>query len=145
MTDIHVAAFDELPARSLYGILKLRQDVFIVEQRCAYPDMDERDGESSARHLWIESAGRVVSALRLLHDADGAHRIGRVVTAVDQRRGGLANRLMEHAIALAGPPIVLSAQAYLEGWYASFGFTVSGEGWDEDGIWHVPMRLDAVR
>jgi ElaA protein len=142
LPDIHVAPFVGLSAAALHGIAKLRQDVFIVEQQCAYPDLDGRDAEPTARHLWIESDSRVVSALRVLDDGDGVHRISRVVTAIDHRGRGLANALMAHAIDLAGPPVVLSAQEYLERWYARFGFVISGERWDDGGIWHVPMRLE---
>jgi ElaA protein len=143
LPDVHLAAFAALSPVVLYGIAKLRQDVFIVEQQCAYPDLDGRDAEPTARHLWIETDNSVVSALRLLDDGDGVHRISRVVTAADHRGRGLANALMSRAIELAGPPIVLNAQAHLEQWYAGFGFLVVGVGWDDGGIWHVPMRLMA--
>jgi ElaA protein len=142
LPDIHVAPLAALPAGVLYGIAKLRQDVFIVEQQCSYPDLDGRDSEPTARHLWIESGDRVVSALRLLDDGDGVHRISRVVTALDHRGRGLANALMTHAIELAGPPLVLGAQEYLKDWYLGFGFVVAGDRWDDGGIWHVPMRLE---
>jgi ElaA protein len=139
---IHVARFAELRPAVLYGIVKLRQEVFVIEQACAYRDMDGRDAEPDARHLWIEQDARVVSALRLLHDVDGAHRIGRVVTEASHRGRGLAGRLVERAVAIAGPPLVLSAQAQLEPWYARHGFSVCGETWLEDGITHVPMRRE---
>jgi ElaA protein len=142
--EIHTAGFTELSPEVLYGIVKLRQDIFIIEQSCAFEDMDGRDAEPDARHLWIEHDGGVVSALRLLHDNDGAHRIGRVVTAPTHRGRGLASLLVEHAIALAGPPLVLSAQEHLAEWYGRYGFVVSGERWVEDGIGHLPMRLDAL-
>jgi ElaA protein len=142
LPDIHVATFASLSPSALYGIAKLRQDVFIVEQQCAYPDLDGRDAEPTARHLWIESDGRIVSALRLLDEGDDVRRISRVVTALDHRGRGLANALMSRAIELAGPPLVLSAQEYLEHWYAGFGFVVAGDRWDDGGIWHVPMRLE---
>jgi ElaA protein len=142
LPDIHVAAFTALSPTALYGIAKLRQDVFIVEQQCAYPDLDARDIEQTARHMWIESDSRIVSALRLLDEGDGVHRISRVVTAVDHRGKGLANALMSHAIELAGRPLVLNAQEYLERWYAALGFEVCGDRWDDGGIWHVPMRLE---
>jgi ElaA protein len=142
LPDIHVAAFTALSPTALYGIAKLRQDVFIVEQQCAYPDLDARDIEPTARHMWIESDSRIVSALRLLDEGAGAQRISRVVTAPEHRRKRLANALMSRAIELAGPPLVLSAQEYLEHWYAGFGFVVAGDRWDDGGIWHVPMRLE---
>jgi ElaA protein len=142
--DVRVASFAELTPAILYGIVRLRQDIFVLEQACAYRDMDGRDAEPDTRHLWIERDGAVVSSLRLLHDSDGAYRIGRVVTDAAHRRRGFARVLVEHAIALAGPPLVLSAQEHLAPWYERFGFVVCGDRWVEDGIAHVPMRLDAV-
>ena len=141
-TEIHVARFAELTPSALHGILELRQAVFVVEQQCPYRDIDGRDAEPGARHLWIEHQGKVVSAVRLLSDADGAHRIGRVVTDAGHRGRGSAAALVERAIALAGPPIVLSAQAHLQRWYERYGFAVCGDTWVEDGIIHVPMRKD---
>jgi ElaA protein len=139
--EVQVATFEELTPHVLYSIVKLRQDVFVVEQRCAYPDLDGRDSEPEARHLWICADGRVVSALRLLRDHDGSHRIGRLVTDADHRGQGHADALMRRAIALAGPPLVLSAQAHLAPWYQRLGFTVCGVAWVEDGIRHLPMQL----
>jgi ElaA protein len=132
----------DLDPMTLYRILRLRTDVFVVEQECAYPELDGRDLEPSARQVWIEREdGDVVATLRLLLDPDGAARIGRVATAPSARGEGLAAVLMEHAIALAGAAdVVLDAQSYLYDWYARFGFQRAGEDYIEDGIPHVPMR-----
>jgi len=138
---IHVARFHELTPAILYDIMKLRQDVFVIEQDCVYDDLDGRDTEESARHLWIERHGAVVSALRLLRDSDGAHRIGRIVTRGDHRSQGLAALLVTHAMQISGRPLVLSAQSHLSPWYERFGFAVSGDSWVEANIEHVPMRL----
>jgi ElaA protein len=139
---IHVARFAELTPAVLHGILKLRQEVFVIEQGCLYRDIDGRDAETDARHLWVEHESNVVSALRLLRDSDGANRIGRVATDPGYRGQGLAGKLVEHALALAGPPFVLSAQAHLQRWYERYGFSVCGDTWVEDGITHVPMRRE---
>jgi ElaA protein len=80
-----------------------------------------------------------------MRDAKGGHRIGRVATYAGSRGRGYSSALMRHAIELAGPPIVLSAQSYLVGWYRTFGFVEHGERWIEDGIEHAPMRLDVSR
>jgi ElaA protein len=138
---VSVARWDELDARTAYDILRLRSEVFVVEQQCAFADMDGRDLEPSARHLWIALDGRVVSALRVLRDADGSHQIGRVVTVAEHRGQGLGALLMRHAVEVAGSTVWVRAQAHLAPWYATFGFDVSGDGWIEDGIPHVPMRL----
>jgi len=142
---IHAARLAELPAATLYGILRLRSAVFVVEQNCVYADMDGRDLEPSTLHLWIDDdTGSVAAALRVLDDGD-ERSIGRVATRVDQRNLGLASLLMRRAIDLTEPPIWLKAQEYLRDWYATFGFAVCGESWIEDGIPHVPMRLTTKR
>ena len=141
--EVHAARFQELSPTTLYGILRLRSDVFVVEQNCVYADMDGRDLEPTTQHLWIEDGrGSVVAAVRILDDSS-ERSIGRVATRADHRNRGLASALMRRAVELAEPPIWLKAQEYLRDWYASFGFKVSGESWIEDGIRHVPMRLDA--
>ena len=146
LPQIHTARLDELTPRALLGILALRQAVFVVEQNCVYADIDASDDDAETRHLWIEDAeGAVVSTLRLMPDAGGGHRIGRVATYAAARGRGHASVLMRRAIDLAGPPIVLSAQSYLVAWYGTFGFEERGERWVEDGIEHAPMRLDVRR
>ena len=113
---------------------------------CPYQDIDARDAEANTVHLWIEDAdGRVVSTLRLLDDGESGHRIGRVATLLEARGRGYSGALLRSAIEMAGPPIVMSAQAYLTDWYGQFGFEVCGEHWIEDGIDHAPMRLDVRR
>jgi ElaA protein len=146
VAEVHVAHLDELSARTLLGILAVRQDVFVVEQNCVYADIDARDAEAATLHLWIEDEnGQVVSTLRVLSEGDAGHRIGRVATLAASRRRGHSAALVRRAIELTEPPIVLSAQAYLIDWYARFGFEVCGERWVEDGIEHAPMRLGVSR
>lgn len=146
MPEIHTAHLVELPPQTLLGILAVRQDVFVVEQSCAYADIDARDAEAQTVHLWIEDdEGRVVSTLRLLSDGDRGHRIGRVATLPACRGRRYSGALLQRAIELSGPPIALSAQSYLVEWYARFGFEVCGERWIEDGIEHAPMRLEIRR
>jgi ElaA protein len=140
--EIHAARFADLDSTTLYRLLALRSEIFVVEQECAYQDLDGRDLEPSARQLWIERDGEIVATLRLLVDDDGAARIGRVATKVDARGTGVAARLMRHALEVVGDdPVVLDAQAYLHDWYARFGFVRDGDDFLEDGIPHIPMRL----
>jgi ElaA protein len=131
----------ELDMATAYRILRLRVDVFVVEQECPYPELDGRDLEPSARWVWAESDGQVLGTLRILRDADGRARIGRVVTNPAVRSSGTGAVLMNRALELIGPEVgvVLDAQAHLEGWYARFGFARSGKPFVEDGIPHVPM------
>jgi ElaA protein len=143
MPDVQAAHLAELSPRTLLGILAVRQAVFVVEQHCVYEDIDARDAEAETMHLWVEDeGGRVVSTLRLLSEGDAGRRIGRVATLPSARGRGYSSALVRRAIELSGPPIVLSAQAYLVDWYAGFGFEESGERWIEDGIEHAPMRLE---
>lgn len=144
MTTLHDAVLDGLDARTLYQILALRSEVFVVEQNCAYLDPDGRDLEPGARQVWAEQDGAIVATLRLLHDSGGCARIGRVVTAPAARGKGVAAELMQYAIELAGPvEIVLDAQRHLAGWYGRFDFVRDGDDFVEDGIAHVPMRRGA--
>jgi ElaA protein len=139
--DVHVAGIAELDATTLYQILALRSDVFVVEQDCVYLDPDGRDLEPTARQLWIERDGAVVATLRLLHEDPDTARIGRVATARAARGLGTASLLMRRALELAGErTVVLGAQSYLADWYAQFGFVLDGPPYIEDGIPHVPMR-----
>jgi ElaA protein len=135
-------AFADLDAPTLYALLRLRSDVFVVEQACPYPELDGRDTEPTTRHLWLaDDPATPLSYVRLLTDPDGSARIGRVCTAATARGQGLSRRLINVALDLAGDrPCVLDAQSYLVDYYRSFGFTVAGAEYVEDGIPHVPMR-----
>ena len=144
MSDLRLrqARFAELSPFEVYGLCRLRVDVFVVEQECPYPELDGRDLEPATVHLWLESGDEIAATIRVLDD--GASRaIGRVATAAGFRGRGLAARLMEEGIRLCGDaPITLGAQAQLESWYERFGFRRSGPGYVEDGIPHVPMRRE---
>jgi predicted GNAT family N-acyltransferase len=136
------ARFTELSPFELYGLCRLRVDVFVVEQECPYPELDGRDAEPGTVHVWIEEGGAVLATIRVLDDGE-TRAIGRVATAASARGRGLAARLMEEGIALCeGFPVTLGAQAHLEGWYERFGFRRSGPDYVEDGIPHVPMRRE---
>lgn len=140
---IRSAVFADLDAPTLYAILQLRSDVFVVEQRCAYRELDGRDTEPTTTHLWIADDGGAVGAyLRALDEGDGTTRIGRVVTAPALRGHGLADRLVRHAVASADGAVVAAAQAHLADWYGRRGFVAIGPRFVEDGIEHVPMRRE---
>jgi ElaA protein len=138
------AGFAELSSFTLYALLKLRVDVFVVEQRCPYPELDGRDVEPDAVHLWIED-GSPLAYLRILRDPDGSARIGRVCVAGSARGGGHAQQLVRAALDQIGDrPAVLDAQSHLVGFYSRFGFEVTGPEYVEDGIPHVPMARPAL-
>ncbi len=136
-------AADLTPAR-LYALLRLRLDVFVIEQNCPYPELDGQDLEQTTRHFWIGSDADPdlpVAYLRLLEDKRGRYRIGRVCTAKDARGRGLSRRLMEAALAEIGDvDSVLDAQVQVAELYAAFGFVRTGDEYLEDGIPHVTMR-----
>jgi ElaA protein len=142
---LRVASFADLDTRTLLAILKLRADVFVVEQRSPYPDIDGQDDAPTTLHLWLDDGGAPAAYLRLLTDPDGSARIGRVVTAASHRGQGLAGRLMTAALERvpAGVPCVLNAQTHLARFYEAYGFAVCGPEFDDDGIPHVPMRRSA--
>jgi ElaA protein len=140
VTDSPVAGPD-LTAAALHAILKLRVDVFVVEQECPYPEVDGRDLLASTRHFWTPG---FQAYLRVLAEPGGGHRIGRVVTAREARGRGLAAELMRRALRHIGDaPSVLDAQVYAQGFYARFGYRPDGEEFLEDGIPHIRMRRPA--
>ncbi len=141
--ELHTSTFDELDAATLYRLLKLRTDVFVVEQECAYPELDGRDPEPTTRHLWFADGDTPLAYLRVLRDQD-AWRIGRVCTAPAARGQGLSGKLIAAALGAGEGEYVLDAQSHLVGFYESFGFTPSGPGYVEDGIPHTPMRREAM-
>ena len=138
---VHTAAFADLDRAALYDLLQLRSQVFVVEQACVFLDLDGRDTEPTAIHLWLERDGRMVGYARMLPGPD-ATELGRIVTPLDQRGSGVGARLMREAMARIDGPIRLKAQARLADWYEGFGFEVVGQPFLEDGIPHVPMRFD---
>jgi len=134
--------FARLSARQFHDVLRLRIDVFVVEQTCAYGELDGRDLEPETRHVWIEDDLGALAYLRVLDDGE-ARRIGRVCTRLEARSGGLARALLEHVVESTDGPWVLDAQSYLVAWYRDRGFVEDGDEFiDEDGIPHVPMRRD---
>ena len=136
------AALDPLTAYSLW---KLRQDVFVVEQEAPYADLDGRDLAPETRHVVLEGDdGVVLGCARVLDEplAQPVWRIGRVALHPTVRGQGWADRIMQAALQVCPDrDVVLDAQAPLSGWYATFGFEVSGREFLEDGIPHLPMRL----
>lgn len=138
--DVSVLSFDELSPRAAYGVWRLRQQVFMLEQECLYGDLDGRDLEPGTRHVVMTEDDVVVGYARVLDDGD-VWRIGRVVLAVSARGRGLADPMMRAAVSVCtGRDVVLDAQAPLASWYASLGFEVTGPEYLDDGIPHLPMR-----
>lgn len=147
MPTVRRARWTDVDPLVAYALLRLRGDVFVVEQRCAYPDLDGRDTEPATEHRWVaadDDPADVRAYLRVLDDPRG-RRIGRVVTAVASRGQGLAALLVDGVVADEGgrAALVLDAQSHLAGWYARRGFVRDGDDFVEDGIPHTPMRRPA--
>ena len=143
-----IKRFEELSTTELYEILKLRVAVFVVEQDCAYQDLDDNDQD--AMHIFCrDGAGRISAYLRLFwkdHDETGGTvQIGRVVTL--ERGKGLGGLILREGMRVAkenlqANRIFLEAQEYATGFYTREGFKVVSEPFLEDGIPHVKMELE---
>lgn len=139
------STFDNLSARKLYEILALRQQVFNVEQQCAYLDADGLD--PSALHIMGYQDKKLVCYLRLfepLNFQDKEAKFGRVVTATTVRKQGLGKQLIQQVLTYLEQhhpniPIHISAQTYLQRFYENFGFQADGEPYLEDHIPHITM------
>lgn len=141
--DVH---HSELNIHQLHDILALRNRVFIVEQQCAYQDIDGQDLARDNRHVLALGEGRLLACARILTPADTGSpvKIGRVIVASEARGLQLGYRLMEQALISCeqhwpGYQQFLSAQAHLQGFYARIGFTPVGEVYLEDNIAHIDM------
>lgn len=138
--------FDDLTLHELYAILRLRTEVFIVEQNCAFLDADNKDQFS--HHVMGWENDLLAAYARLLPESTAFNEasIGRVITSSQMRYKGLGKELMSQSIhrcmALFGKkPIRIGAQLYLKKFYESFGFRQDGDVYVEDGIDHIEMIL----
>lgn len=146
------SAFAELTVFELYEILRLRQNVFIVEQNCPYPDADGKDIHGYHLLGWEHpdrGSGKLLAYLRVLPPGVSypEFSMGRIITAREVRRTGLGIVLMEEGFrrieaTFGHQPIRISAQAHLKGFYQQFGFRQVSEPYDEDGIPHIEMLRD---
>src|SRR5207248_2197422 len=137
--------FAEFSVPLLYELLRFRQVIFVVEQGCAYPDLDGRD--QRAHHLLLRIQGELAGCLRLIPFLDEARvAIGRVAVAPEHRGCGLARRMMQEALARCRRDhpdrrVTLSGQTYLAPFYESLGFLVTSAPYDDYGLPHVDMAL----
>lgn len=146
----HEKPFSALTVDELYAILTLRQQVFVVEQACAYLDCDGHDAASL--HLWTTEGPDVIAYARVLPPGEkfAEASLGRVVTSIRARRTGAGRAIVARAIDAIerhhGPvPVRISAQRYLQRFYESFGFVRVSEEYLEDDIPHVEMLRLATR
>lgn len=149
-----VCEFDELSGRQVHSLLKLRQQIFIIEQTCIFPDIDGLD--PLCRHVIACDGDDVLTAARIVApgiDPDHVEQgdrpaIGRVVTSKRLRGQGIGREVMRRVIDVctrdfAGKPIYLNAQLYLKAFYESLGFVQFGDEYEEDGIPHISMERPA--
>lgn len=138
--------FGELTPHELYEILRLRNEVFVVEQQCVYADTDGKDLQCYHYMGWLD--GRLAAYTRLIPAGISYKEIsiGRVVSAPEVRRSGMGRELMTGSILKAyelfgNQDIVIGAQLYLKTFYSSLGFEQEDDVYLEDGIEHITMRL----
>ncbi len=140
-----IKSYDELTKDELYKILKLRVDVFVVEQNCPYEEIDGND--QGALHLWLEEDGQIQAYLRLLDRGIKSRyvTIGRVISV--KRRAGLGSMILREGILAArerfsAEAVYVEAQSYAKGLYEKQGFRQISDEFLEDGIPHVRMLLE---
>lgn len=142
--------YKELTLDELYAILKLRSEIFVVEQNCVYLDLDDKD--QYCWHLMGLEGDRLVAYMRIIPTGVEewfAGSIGRIVVAQDLRGTGLGHKLVDKGIALyyelvgKQHPIVIHAQSQLERFYGLHGFKATSEPYMFEGLLHTNMVLDA--
>jgi len=148
-TELSVKSFAQLSNFELYAMLKLRSDVFVVEQNCVYPDLDDKDLHADTQHLLSFNGDVLVGYARCLAPGlsyTDAASVGRVVVAGAARGHGLATTIMQAALTTCHQQwpendIVIGAQTYLQDFYTRLGFSPISPAYDEDGIMHIDMRF----
>ena len=146
-----IKKFSELSTEEIYNILKLRSEVFVVEQNCVYQDIDEKD--KKATHLFLEKNNDIIAYTRIFKKGDYYEEnpsIGRVVVSKKERGKNLGKEIMLNSIEfikkeLEGRKIELSAQKYLDKFYKELDFYSEGEDYLEDGIPHQRMFYNLIR
>lgn len=143
---VYFKAFNQLSVYELFSIYKLRSKVFVVEQNCAYQDVDDKDLD--AIHVLMMHNQELAAYCRILKpgSAYAEPAIGRVVVEPGYRKQQLGRQLMQASMAHAlqlfkEQDVLLSAQVYLQAFYTSLGFVAEGEVYPEDDIPHIKMRL----
>ncbi|MBO1255591.1 GNAT family N-acetyltransferase [Alteromonas sp. 5E99-2] len=145
--------FNELTNLELYALLRLRSEIFVVEQNCVYADIDNKDTSSEVIHIlaYTVNGGELVACARCLPPGvsyNGAS-IGRVAVHQSCRGEGIARTLMNNAIRTcqeqwSKKDIEIGAQLYLKPFYESVGFKQTTKPYDEDGIMHLDMKLEVL-
>lgn len=148
MPEILAKRWSQLTTDEFFEIVRLRTEVFFVEQRIDEPDFDTADRAPDTMHLWVADDYGCAAYLRVIcldTPVEGARwSFGRVAVRADRRGEGLAKRLLIRVLAeLAGEPLVIHSQEYVTGLYARFGFIPVGMRFYEAGLPHLTMVLPA--
>lgn len=145
----HCKPFSELSNDQLYELIKLRIDIFVVEQTCPYTELDDKDRDDQTHHLMAYEAGELLATARLLPPglSYSNSSIGRFAVLLERRKQGIGTQLMQQCmtnIAKLWPKtaISISAQQHLKKFYQGFGFKNESGVYHEDGIPHIDMLLD---
>lgn len=140
-----IKTFDQLTIFELYDILRLRSEVFVVEQDCVYQDIDYKD--QKAVHLFYYKNQNIVAYTRLFKPGDYFNEasIGRVVVQEDYRKDGYGHLLIKESLhriqeLFYTSNVAISAQLYLKNFYEVHGFVQQGKDYLEDGIPHIKMK-----
>ncbi|WP_333607095.1 GNAT family N-acetyltransferase [Arsukibacterium sp.] len=147
-----VQTFAELDTLTLYSLLQLRVDVFVVEQHCPYPELDDKDLHPLTRHIILKKGDKVIAYARVLApnvSFEGFPGIGRVCVSQTARRLGLGRVLVDKTLQVCqqlwpATDIHISAQCYLQQFYQDCGFNPASEPYLEDDIPHLKMILAAT-
>ena len=146
MFDHIVKSFATLTPHELYALMRLRSEVFVVEQNCVFLDADNKD--IYCHHLMLFDHKQLIAYARLVPPGISYNEmsVGRVVTAKEARNKGAARQLMQLAVEycrkiFGDGSIRIGAQYYLEKFYTEIGFAATGEVYDEDGIEHIEMIM----
>lgn len=144
MNNIFIKSFSDLTKEELYNILSLRSEVFIVEQNCAYQDIDHKD--QFALHVFLKKNNQIIAYTRIFKPNDYFEysSIGRVVVLKKERASKIGSQIMSFSIKkieeiFNETKIKISAQKYLISFYEKLGFKAIGEEYLEDGIPHIAM------
>jgi ElaA protein len=147
--EITIKPFEQLTNYEVYNMIRIREEIFILEQDCVYVDCDKND--TICDHLLVKKNDEIIATLRIVPAGVKYEQIsiGRVVVTEQVRKQGLGTKIMKEALAYIEKkygqvPVVLSAQVSIKGLYEKSGFKVVSDIYLEDGIDHVKMRLVSV-
>lgn len=141
---VYKKTFEELSKNELYELLRLRIEVFVIEQNCPYQECDNLDQQ--ALHYYMKAGDQIIAYLRIIPSTNNVVKIGRVVVKQSNRMTGLGIQIMQEAIQdckkqFPHSTLKISAQQYLDGFYTNLGFNSTGKKYLEDGIPHQEMVM----